>query len=161
MRWDERREVKKGAFGEDIIDRLISRRGRSVPYCPAIDGPHPFDRLVASRLSGRVTILDVKTKRRRKNWPDTGIDVRHYQEYRRRQEANGVPVYLVFVDDGEARIYGNYLDVLDQPRKVDGVAFEYPSEYGGIRYWPLEAMDHWCDLTDVDMQRLATLSAQP
>ncbi len=78
--WGERTSAQKGALGEQIVDRYLVEQGY-IPYGSLIDGAHPFDRLCASRDKREVFIADVKSKACRLFYPDTGIGLRHYQEY--------------------------------------------------------------------------------
>lgn len=154
MNWQDKTTVRKGNVGEDALDRWL-RENNYIPYTPPTEGAHPFDRLCATSDKKTIFVADAKAKPARKYYPDTGIDIRHYQEYLHLSEKYRLSVLLVFVDQNQKRMYGNFLRVLDKPR---GTIVRYPLEDGGIRYWPLEAMRHIGTLTDEEVEALKKYS---
>lgn len=141
MTWEERKEVKKGSMGENIIDRYLISQGY-VPYMAVYEGAHPFDRIVATPDKKNIYVVEVKTKARRTYYPDTGIDTRHYFDYKHVTEKYNMRMLIFFVDEYVGTVYGNFLDVLDQARVVEhkNRFIEYPLKQRGILYFPLCAM---------------------
>jgi len=64
------------------------------------------------------------------------------------------------VDEFEKRIYGNYLDVLMEPKVIshNGKQINYPLNYHEITYFPLESMKNVSSLTDKESSELKGLS---
>jgi len=144
----ERAEYKKGMIGEVIVDAHLRAKG-FIPYFPSFDGAHPFDRLVARADGERLIIVEVKSKQCRDNYPDTGIDIRHYQKYRRISQRYKIHVFLAFVDDVEKKIYGATLAHLKKPREnIKNSPWSYPDQFKGIVYFPRECMKTIAKLSD-------------
>ena len=141
MIWSDKSTVKKGDIGESIVDEYLRKKG-FIPYAPAFDGAHPFDRLCASPDKKRIFIAETKSKPARVCYPDTGIDERHYKDYMHIYAKYFIKVYMFFVDEVAKKIYGGWLDKLDLPRQVEhkGKILLYPIVTNNIRYFPLEAM---------------------
>jgi len=160
-------QVKKAAIGEQIIDNYIRKWGY-IPYRPGEeDGAHPFDRLIASKDKRNILIVEIKTKPARFAYPDTGINKKSYQEYQYIYDKYKIKIFLFFVDEKKEEIYGNYLNILDQPRTINysGINIEYPIEeetkYGTIiRYWPLSAMKMICKLNSDQIESLNSYSTR-
>jgi len=157
--WQDRTEVKKGDLGEGLVDAYLLKNN-IIPYHPVFDGAHPFDRLIATPDKKSLAIVDVKTKARRTYYPDTGIDNRHLKDYLFISNQHNLRVFLFFVDEFEKRIYGNYLDVLMEPRVINhnGKQINYPLNYHEITYFPLESMKNVSSLTDKESSDLKQLS---
>ena len=147
MNWCDKKTVKKGNVGEAALDRWL-KENNYISYSPPKDSAHPFDRLCAAPNKRTIFVADAKAKPARKFYPDTGIDIRHYNEYLYLSDKYSMDVLLVFVDQNQRRMYGNFLRVLDQPRG------RYPFEERGIRYWPLKAMRHIGNLLDSEVAAL-------
>ena len=64
-----------------------------VVYKPVTEGAHAFD-ILAVKDKKTVIIADVKTKARRNYFPDTGINYKHYVEYKAISEKHCLPVFL-------------------------------------------------------------------
>lgn len=160
MQWADKTTVKKGDLGEMLVDKFLIDHN-CIPYAPKADRAHPFDRLCATADKKTIFIAEVKSKARRTYYPDTGIDVSHLSDYQHIQTKHSLKVYLFFVDEGEGRIYGNWLDELLKPRVVSHSlkSLNYPLEQKGVKYFPLEAMTDIC-LLDADaaneLKRLST-----
>lgn len=133
-----------------------------IPYAPINDGAHPFDRLCATKNKERVFVAEVKTKPRRKYYPDTGINVSHFNDYKAIQNRHKIDVWLAFVDEIQGEIYGNYLEALTKPRTINHGAkrLEYPMTQNGIIYFPLEAMITISSLSIESRARLVELSSR-
>lgn len=142
--------LAKGRIGERIVDEWLVARG-FVPYRPQDGVAHPFDRLVASGDKRRIGVVEVKSKPRREKYPDQGIPTRHYTDYKHISDTYGIRVFIAFVDEVLAKIYGNFLDELEKPRG------RYPLKYADTIYFPLEAMRDIAPLTQEQCAELAVL----
>jgi hypothetical protein len=147
MTWQNLPTVKKGNVGEGLVNEYLIGHGY-IPYSPDAGGAHPFDRLVASRDKKTIFIADAKTKAARKYYPDTGINERHYEEYKYIQDKYGIDVFIFFVDEEAQKIYGNVLRKLEAEAKIlhKGSLLNYPMKYKGIIYFPLEHTKHIADI---------------
>ena len=145
MEWHEQKTTKKGDVGEEIVRNYLLSKGY-VPYVPIAEKAHPFDNLCASQDKKHIFIAEVKTKEARKYYPDTGIDIRHYKEYKFISNKYSIPVWLFFVDATNKKIYGNKLKKLEEPTVSNGKS--YPLEQKGIIYFPLELMKTIALLSD-------------
>lgn len=102
--------------------------------------------------NGRRFFIEVKGKALRKKYSDTGIDIRHYNHYKKLQEESGDSIFIIFVDPGYSygspaydpttknTIYGNFLDKLsikinsypkieDYGRTGPIIYFPYPQNF--------------------------------
>lgn len=126
MNWQDKQTVKKGNIGEEIVNDYLTNKGWVV-YEPITDKAHGFDRLVSIDRK-RLVIAEIKTKARRNRFPDTGIDFKHYIEYKQISERHNLPVHLFFVDEMLGQIYGEALTVLEKPdcHEHKGEYLSYP-----------------------------------
>jgi hypothetical protein len=157
MSWQDKIEVQKGNIGEAIVDRELIKQGWH-PYAPAeLERPHPFDRLY---VRGEEFILvDVKTKPRRRFYPDTGIDLRHYHKYMMASRRMCMPIHLAFVDQFLRKAYWAPLAELEQPHTMPESKWRYPNTYMGIRYWAVPGVfKELCLLTDEEVAALDACS---
>lgn len=114
--WEEKTTVKKGDFAEDIVHRFIEDKGYVV-YSPKTKGPHAFDRL-AIKNKEKVIIVDIKAKAKLSKFDETGFNYKHYEEYKRISQRHSIPVFIFFVDEMLAEIYGNFLNTLEKNSRV-------------------------------------------
>lgn len=159
MNWDSRPEVKKGHIGERLVDEYLLRKG-IVPYRPMAPKAHPFDRLCASADKKRIYIAEVKAKPRREFYPDTGINVAHFNDYMNVAMHHSMDVFIYFVDEILKSIYGGELvSNLAQDRRVlhRGRMLKYTMRQGPIIYFPLACMEHVATLSDEACAELAAL----
>lgn len=161
MGFHDKLTTRKGALGEQIARRHLESRGLIV-YAPLTDGAHLFDFLCANKQKQSIVAAEVKTKPRRLHFPDTGIDVRHFNDYMAIQTKYGIDVFLYFVDEHERRIYGNKLQTLIASREVDhnGKTIVYPLRINGIIYFPLCAMVDVAQITEQDADAISALSTR-
>lgn len=165
--WNKKPQVKKGNLGEEIVVNYISKHG-FVPYKPTLDSKaHPFDLLCASEDKKTVFIAEVKAKALRQKYPDTGINMRNYNDYHNIMDRyNGINIFLFFVDEKAGKVYGNWLSILKQRRWIthNGKKICYPRHenngYQSIIYFPKEAMRDIADLTPGEIEKLANLSTR-
>jgi len=139
--WNKRTEVKKGCLGESLVEKYLAKRKQTI-YKPITDQAHPVDRVCASPDKNQMYIVEVKTKARRKYYPDTGFDFSKYREYLNLQLKHSLEVYVFFVDEESGTIYGGLLDDISRMTTIThkGNRLEYPLISKGIIYFPVENM---------------------
>jgi Holliday junction resolvase-like predicted endonuclease len=111
MGWQDKKQVKKGNIGEDIVLELLEKRGYIV-YSPKTDGSHKIDYFAHNGSSKNVICCEVKTKRRMARYDQTGFNVSAYEHYNEMLIKHNIRTFVFFVDDFEGCIYGNWLDEL-------------------------------------------------
>lgn len=139
--------LKKGEIGEQIVQEYLERRGLVV-YRPVTNGAHSFD-MMAIRNRQNAVAIDVKAKARLNKWRATGVNQRHFEEYRAFSEHHNMPFWLFFVDEYEQRVYGNNLRVLETLYRAEKVTFPHimHTKTGtDIRLWHLDSMVHIANL---------------
>lgn len=158
--------ARKGALGERIAERYLREAGFHV-YSPCdLENAHPIDRVAVCKRTLSVLLCDVKTKPKRVLYADTGIDVHHWQTYWTLGKTHNMRVYLIFVDEDSAEVYGQFLDVLERKVSVrhNGRTTWYPrTENNGdseIRYFPIQSMRKFADLTPEEQFELQELSTR-
>ena len=152
----------KGTLGEVVVDKYLLGKN-IIPYSPQGNIAHPFDRLCASTNKKNIFIAEVKTKASRNYFPDTGINIKSYKEYKFIQDKYGIDIWMFFVDENKKEIYGNKLSKLDIPTEINynGKKLAYPLiEQNNIIYFPLEYMIHVCDIDEKISQELKSLSTR-
>lgn len=140
--------LKKGDIGERVVIPILERKGFTV-YRPFTEGAHCFD-ILAIQNKDKAIALDVKAKARLNRYEATGIDQRHFEEYRNFSEKHNMDFWVIFVDEMLGEVYGNKLTELEKPRCKSGEISElnktYPmvkpwGDYGSdIRVWHLNSM---------------------
>lgn len=160
MNFHDLKTVKLGNAGEKIVDDYLKAKG-VIPYAPIGDGAHPFDRLCAYGKR-RVFIAEAKTKPKRRFYPDTGIDVRHYNEYKYIEQKHSLDVWIFFVDSDEGRIYGNKLSELERKTDVSfrGKKIPYPLKQKGIVYFPIQNTKHIANISNEELTELQSFSSR-
>lgn len=166
MEFNQLATTRKGYIGEEEVDKYLLSRG-IIPYAPMAEKAHPFDRLCATADKTKIFIAECKAKASRTFYPDTGINVTSYQEYKYITNTYGIDVWLFFVDENVRRIYGNLLTKLEEPRiiTVRNKTIRYPltqnSIYGkAIIYFPIAAMLNVCEITTEVADELKRLSTR-
>ena len=145
--------MQKGEVGERIVQALLERKGWIV-YRPETSGAHCFD-MLCIKDKRIATAFDVKAKSRMNKFPATGVNQKHFEEYKRFSDRHLMEFWIVFVDEGQRTIYGNSLQRLEIERVVDGKSYPWVMPVsGGIRLWPLEAMRHIARLDDDSVRDL-------
>ena len=164
MDWEDKETVKKGNIGERLVNDYLHKIGLIV-YEPITDGAHAFDKLVAKGKE-RLIIAEVKTKAKRSYYPDTGINYRHYLEYKKISENHNLPVWLFFVDEVLGEIYGGKLSDLEQPNsyELNGKNYSYPvvngSDNDKIIYFYQPSMKSVCKLTPEQIEEIKAHSTR-
>ena len=114
--WEDKIQVKKGNIGEEIIKQFLKEKG-FVIYRPELDMSHVFD-IIAIKEKKQIIIVEVKTQARRNYYDDTGVTLKHYNEYQIIKQKYNLPMFLFFVDEMLKKIYGNWLSELEKPYEV-------------------------------------------
>lgn len=150
--------LQKGSIGEEIIQRYLEENGYVV-YRPITQGAHAFD-ILAVKNKKKIIVADSKAKARRNYYPDTGIDYKHYKDYKRISVTHNLNVFLFFVDEMLKIIYGNWLHVLESECKIKykDKVIDYPLLQKEIIYFSLSKMKKICDLKTEDAEALKSKS---
>lgn len=151
-------QTQKGQIGENIIKSFLKNKGYII-YKPELSGAHAFD-ILAIRNKQELLIAEVKSKARRNKYPDTGIDIKHYNEYKYISQKHNLPIFIFFVDEMEHNIYGNFLSLLEKPTIIDKINKKYPSQENSIIYFPLKNMKTIFKLTDDQVSQLKKYSTR-
>lgn len=155
-KWESRLTVIKGNIGERLVREYLERKGFIV-YEPQTAGAHGFDKLAI--LNKRQAIIaECKSKARRNKYADTGINIKHLEEYEYISKKHNLPVFIFFVDELVGKIYGNTLKELLVPCVVDGK--HYPSRENGIIYFPLINTKPVCDISAEDTELMKANSTR-
>jgi hypothetical protein len=156
--WSKRIHVLRATFGENLAFPWLKKQ--FVVY-RAPDERHPIDFLCAGCEAQQpdqwlIFGVDVKTKPARTFYPDTGIDLKCYQEYK----ALKLPIRLIFVDENECAMYYGDLDELEEERVVEHLLdkLRYPLTQNGIIYFPRAAMHLIRALTTAECDYLRKLN---
>lgn len=145
--WEKRTSVQKGNLGEDLVQSLLEYRNYIV-LRPTTEKAHWFDMFVMSDKSRPAHNIDqfvaeVKAKPYMFKYNATGVNYRNFEEYWQYYNKTGTRIFLFFVDEIRAEIYGNFLDELEKPSIVKGISYPFNLECKGrrvIRLYSLENM---------------------
>lgn len=130
-----------GELAEAMIASEFCKSKGYSPFGPLMEGSHMIDCVMISGSS--VCYLDLKCKSKRKYYPDTGFDTADVEKYM----TYYFPVYILWADIVQKKIYGNWLKKLIPHKKVEGV----------ITYFPLDKMIFYRDMTQEEFEQLKTL----
>jgi hypothetical protein len=111
--------TKLGSYGEGLVADWLKGKGYTV-YSPTNTGSHPVDFFAIS--DQKQFLVEVKTKCKLPNTPDTGLDFNDYKKYEELNKTN--EVLIVFVDAKTKKIYGNWFNNLKEQTNIDN--FTYP-----------------------------------
>lgn len=163
VNFNDRITTKKGNLGEELIDSFLLKKN-CVFYRPAVNGSHLFDRFCYKIENGKqlTFIVEIKTKPRRSAYPDTGIEIKHYDKYKNFSKQHNFQVWLFFVDEALKSVYGNELKILEQKIEVkDGnYNLSYPLISGKQIYFPMVKMKHYFKLTDEQCREIKNKSSR-
>lgn len=154
--WEEMVCVRKGLVGEALVKEFMLKRGYQV-YTPDFDGPHICD-YFCHHPTERLHFADAKTYSKRDNYPDTGLNLESYEDYCNEEDRpHGHPIYLYWVDQRSAAIYGNWLSILRRPH-----CRRYPlienSKNGWKTYFHMSRMVYHCELAPGAIAKLQALT---
>ena len=152
--------TRKGDVGESLVDKMLREKG-FVIYKPEGGQAHAFDRL-AIKDKEILMIAEVKAKAKRKYFPDTGRDFRHYKEYKNIMKKHNLEVILFFVDEEMGKIYGGKLSEIEVINnfKVNNKDVTYPKIEKNIIYFHIEKMKEYADLKRADVLNLEALTTK-
>jgi hypothetical protein len=153
--WKNRLQVIKGDYAEEIIDSYLESKGYVV-YNTKTPTAHAFDK-VAVKDKQQVMIAECKAKARRNKYADTGINKRHYDQYKFIQDKHKIPVFIFFIDEMLKKIYGNFIELLERRTIIE--TKQYPcieaTQYGeNIIYFPLQNVREVAELSEEQVQYL-------
>tara|TARA_R100001440_G_scaffold3710_1_gene8780 strand:+ start:811 stop:1281 length:471 start_codon:yes stop_codon:yes gene_type:complete len=114
MNWQEKKEVKKGDLGQEIVVKILEEEGLQVMTHKKTSGAHWFD-IIAARKKEEIFCIDVKTKSRLNKWKAQGIDIKHYKDYMNVIKKYNIQFWLFFVDDKNGDIHAANLKTLKNP----------------------------------------------
>lgn len=112
--------------------------------------------MIYSKKQNKFYLSDIKTKPRRFAYPDTGIDIRTFDEYMKKSKEINLEFLLIFVDESSKKIYGNLLSELTKEIEIhhNNKIIKYPLIHKGIIYFPLEKMKNIDKLTDLEAEQI-------
>jgi len=142
MNWEELKQIKKGDIGEKIVCNYLEQKGYII-YKPFTKGAHYFD-MLATKNKKKVIALDVKTKARLNSYEATGINLKHYEDYKRLINLTKIPFYIFFVDEMEGKVYTQLLNKLPEPFKLNEK----------IVCWYLKDLIYLFDISEQEKQEL-------
>lgn len=150
--------LKKGAVGEQIVRCHLEKRGWVV-YQPQTIGAHCFD-ILAIINKQKAIALDVKAKSRLNKYPATGINQKHFEEYKNFSEKHLMPFWVIFVDEMQKTVYGNCLEELEIERVIEGIKYPFQMSAAGatVRIWPLQAMKHIANIDGKSAENLISFN---
>jgi hypothetical protein len=162
--WQDKIQVKKGNIGESLVKSFLHNKG-CIIYEPITEKAHGFDKLV-SIGKDRLFIAEVKTKAKRNFYPDTGIDIRHYEEYKKISVLHNLPIFIFFVDESIGLVYGNFLSVLEKKKTIvikkngQRMVMVYPIKQGNIIYFYQPNMKNIAPITQETIEEIKKLSTR-
>lgn len=158
MDWQDRTEVKKGNLGEEIVKNVLESKGYIVYKC-GTKGAHAFD-FLAVKNKQVLFIAEVKSKARLNKFYATGINTKHYKEYKYIYNKHNIDILLFFVDEhpSEKRIYCQKLSILMQNKTIDNISYPNTEIAKDIVLFSLSDMINVCYLSDEQMQMLKSFS---
>jgi len=146
--------TEKGTLAEQIVLNRIKPYYNY--YIPAMDRSHVCDFILVKEF---LVMCDVKCKRIRDLYPDTGFDRNDYEKYL--ILSKNTPFYVYMVDEKLGKIYGNFLSELKNPIEVtyNGNKRNYPLFEDQYVYFHYSSFKNLWDLTEkeiYDLERLNT-----
>jgi len=147
--WGNTLQAKKGDMGERIVCDYLQKKGW-IMYKSITNAGHCFD-FLAIKNESECRIVEVKTKPKRKYYPDTGFEVSQYNRYKKAGKELQCKIFIAFVDEHAGEIYGNYLHELEKEITiiVNGKPVKYPlvqptyiqyPHKGNTIYFPIQHM---------------------
>lgn len=147
MSFQAKETTKKGNIGERIVKEYLSKHNYIAYTTDNTEHAHCFD-MIAMRGKDEMIIVEVKAKAKRDCCPDTGINLKHYNEYKAISAKHNIPIFLVFVDEKLGEVYGDWLSKIDKD-----TTFNYPKVFNhGYKGEPI------IYFYQPNMRKLATLT---
>lgn len=171
MTFRDRITTRKGEIGERIVEQWLRDHGYEVFRPGDLGNSHTADFLTLPKKARcGVIVCDAKAKAARLKYQDTGFDIEHWHRYRSMGEAHGMRVFIFWVDEDLGKIYGNFLDVLEERHWHKNLAtgntvkVAYPKTentvVSEIRYYELRYMIMLGDLTPQQIAELRSLTTR-
>lgn len=157
IRFEQAKE--KGKIGEELIKKFFEAKGVIV-YRPNTEGAHWIDMLAIKEKKSAIAV-DVKSKARMNKFPATGVNQKSFEEYLKFSLKHNMPFWIIFIDELMHEVYGNTIENLEKPRKLEGKNYplEMKTKNGDhIHLWPLTAMIKIGDLDENIIQQLTSLN---
>jgi len=160
MNWEDRTTVKKGNIGEKLVKESLEKRGYVI-YKALTEKAHAFD-FLAVKDKKEFLIAEVKSKAKFNKFEATGIDLRHFNEYKYIFLKQNIDVILFFVDEhpNEERIYCQKLSVLMQEKTIDRIKFPNTDISKGKILFSLSDMRTVCKLSALELLDLKKYSSR-
>jgi hypothetical protein len=158
----------KGNLGELAVIKYIQQKEYNVfkPTKPIVsedeilfdfkktDESHAFDGIAIKYKNcdnPDMFLYDVKTKAKRNNYDDTGLNLKHFNLYKKISKEFHLKFMLFFVDELSGICYANWIDKLEINSVLNGK--EYPSIEStsngiDIIYFPICSMIELFTITD-------------
>lgn len=146
MDWHEKKEVKKGDIGEELVKQYLETK-KFILYKPISNGSHKIDYFCHSGNEKKVICAEVKTKRRMAMKPKTGFNLSSYNHYLDMKTKHNIDTFVFFVDDFEKKIYGQWLSKLTEFEIINDVIV-----------FPLLQMKVIRDLKELEIQQISEYS---
>jgi hypothetical protein len=164
MSFMDTKRYHKGSTGEEIIKKILTRKGYIIYSPSTLDKPHSFD-ILAIKDKEDLKIAEVKSKSKRKYYPDTGINLNHYNTYKKISQKHNIDLYIFFVDEEIGSIYGNKLSELEKEAYVkkndqDDIILKYPLIHYDIIYFPMVHMQELSKLESKEMEILKEFTSK-
>lgn len=141
--------LNKGAYAEKLVQDFLEDKGYICYYPQTKNKAHIFD-ILATRNKDEIIAIDVKAKTMLNKYPMTGIDFKHYIEYKNIADMCKIPFYLVFVDENAKLVYGQELNQLGEPDMMMAMQ--------KIVLWEVSKMATWFELNNEQCLNLKHLS---
>jgi hypothetical protein len=134
MKFCEKETTKYGDYGEDIVKEYLHKKGIQTMSNDE-DKQHPFDilQIIKEKDTWKISMADVKTKPKLREYNGTGINIKHYNIYKFLQEVYNMEFFIYFIDETLGKCYGNYLNILETPQIDNNKTYPmnpFPSEDG-------------------------------
>ncbi len=150
MEWQDKREVKKGNIGEEITKIWLKETGY-IFYEAKVEGSHKVDIFCHEKTNKKIQCVESKAKKRMWKRPMSGCNLNSYEEYKDLYMNNYIDTFLIFTDDFEEWIYGQFLSQLSDGQIINGKS-------GKVIVWPLSQMIKIKKLTSEQLIELRKFS---
>lgn len=148
--------LEKGNIGEQIFRERLEKKGWSV-FIPVTEGAHHFD-MMATKNKEIAIAFDIKAKARMNKYNATGVNQKHFEEYKQFSTRHNMDFWIVFVDELLGTVYGNTLKELEKPyfdkKDKKNYPFIMKTSKADIRIWSLESMKHIAHLSETQKEQL-------
>lgn len=148
MSWNQRPEVILGNLGEKIIKKYLEQNQYNIYSCSR-DAKHWFDG-IATKNKEEIFFYDVKTKPKMRKYPAQGINITHYNDYKRLLNKTDIPFYLFFVDNLNGDVHQVALNKLIKLKENNQLEWQDKIVYA----WNLKHLEFLFTLTNEQINSL-------